>query len=101
MIWLLLLGGLLAYFGSRILQDRLSKAINIALWVLAGISAVMIVGLFAAESQLGDQGAQPTTGFYLALAGFIASVEGTMLVHSVRHKKATAGLSPPDTDIHL
>src|ERR1700677_2512842 len=36
-IMLLAVGGLLAYFGSRVLQDRITKRASITLWILAAI----------------------------------------------------------------
>jgi hypothetical protein len=92
-VMLLVIGGLLAYFGARVLQSRVTKAINVALWVIAALDVVLSIGLFAAADQLqqesgGIVSAAPTIGFYLAVGGFIASVVGTILVTTVRRKKA-------------
>lgn len=92
-VMLLVIGGLLAYFGARVLQGRVTKVINVALWVIAAVDVVLSIGLFAAADQLqqesgGIVSASPTIGFYLAVGGFIASVVGTILVTTVRRKKA-------------
>jgi hypothetical protein len=93
---LLVIGGLLAFFGSRILQGRLSKAITIALWTISGIDVVLSLALFANLSHLNNEGAglvsvQPSTGFYVGLGGLVASVIGTVLAQTVRRTKASVG----------
>ena len=90
---LLVIGGLLAYFGSRVFQDRLTKAINVTLWVIAGVDVVLSLAVFSQLAQLNREGdgfvsVQPAIGFYLGVAGLIASVVGTVLVQTVRRKKA-------------
>ena len=55
----------------------------------------MSIGLFSAADKLQQEGggiisASPAIGFYLAVGGFIASVVGTILVTTVRRKKAAA-----------
>jgi hypothetical protein len=90
---LLAIGGLLAYFGSRVLQNRVSKQLNIALWVLAGIDVLLTIALFAAESHATTDGGgiisvAPAVGFYIGLSGLIASVVGTVLVQTVRRRSA-------------
>jgi hypothetical protein len=97
---LLAIGGSLAYFGGRVLQNRVSKKVNIALWVLAGIDVLLSVALFAAESRTSAEGAgiisvAPAIGFYLGVGGLIASVVGTVLVQTVRRREAAANLVAP------
>jgi drug/metabolite transporter (DMT)-like permease len=96
---LLAVGGLLAYFGSRILQDRITKRASIALWILAAVDIVLCIALFAAAANVNRQvggGIQPSSGFLIGIAGLIAGVVGTVLVHTVRRKKEAAGLVPED-----
>jgi hypothetical protein len=92
---LMAIGGLLAYFGGRILQDRASRNVNIALWVLAGVDVLLTVGLFAAEARVHRQAAgivsvSPAIGFYVGVGGLIASVVGTVLMQTVRRRQAGA-----------
>jgi hypothetical protein len=92
---LLAIGGLFAYFGGRVLQNRMSKTVNVTLWVLAGVDVALSVGLFAAESRANTKGAgiisvAPATGFYVGLGGLIASVVGTVLVQTVRRRHPAA-----------
>ena len=94
-VMLLVIGGLLAYFGARVLQGRVTRTINVALWVIAGVDVALSIGLFSAADKLQQEGggivsASPAIGFYLAVGGFIASVVGTILVTTVRRKKAAA-----------
>ena len=101
-LMLLAIGGLLTYFGSRILQDRLTKAINVTLWVIAGVDILLCVGVFAAAGQMNSEGGgyvsvQPAIGFYLGVAGFIAGVLGTVLVQNVRRKNAAIA-QPAEND---
>jgi uncharacterized membrane protein len=96
---LLAIGGLLAYFGSRVLQDRITKRASIALWILAAIDIVLCIALFAAASDVNKQvggGIQPSSGFLIGIAGLIAGVVGTVLVHTVRRRKEAAALVPKD-----
>jgi hypothetical protein len=92
---LLAIGVLLAYFGGRVLQDRVSRAVNIALWVLAGVDLLLTVGLFAAEARIQREAAgivsvSPAIGFYVGIGGLVASVVGTVLVQTVRRRPAGA-----------
>jgi hypothetical protein len=93
---LLAIGGLFAYFGSRVLQDRITKRARIALWVLAAVDVVWTIALFAAFGNVNNQvggGVQPSTGFLIGVAGLIAGVVGTVLVQSVGKKEAAALVS--------
>ena len=96
---LLALGGLLAYFGSRVLQGRITKRASITLWILAAIDVVLVVVLFAALGSVNQQvggGVEPSSGFLIGLVGLIAGVIGTVLVHTVRRQKEAAALAPND-----
>jgi len=89
----LAIGGLFAYFGIRILQDHPTKKLNVALWVIAGLNALVCLGFMASAGQANNEGGgyisvQPTIGFYLGVAGFIAGVVGTVLMQTVRRKNA-------------
>jgi hypothetical protein len=98
-ILLLAVGGLLAYFGSRVLQDRITKRASITLWVLAAIDVVLVVMLFAAVASVNHQvggGVEPSSGFLIGIAGLIAGVAGTVLVHTVRRQKEAAALASND-----
>ena len=98
-VLLLALGGLLAYFGSRVLQDRVTKRASITLWILAAIDVLLVIGLFAAFGNVNKQvggGAQPSSGFLIGIAGLIAGVLGTVLVHTVRRQKEAAAPVPHD-----
>jgi len=90
---LLAIGGLLAYLGGRVLQDRISKRVNVALWVLAAVGTFYTVALFAAQALLQQNGAQPAIGFYLGLGGFIAAVVGTVLMQTAQRKNAATAQS--------
>jgi len=97
---MLAIGGLLAYFGSRVLQDRITKRASITLWILAAIDVVWVIGLFAAFGNVNKQvggGVQPSSGFFIGIAGLIAGVLGTVLVHTVRRQKESAGLVRDDS----
>jgi hypothetical protein len=92
---MLAIGGLLAYFGSRVLQDRITKRASRTLWILAAIDIVWVIGLFAAFDNVNKQvggGVQPSSGFLIGIAGLIAGVVGTMLVHTVSRKKEAAAI---------
>jgi len=92
---LLAIGGLLAYFGSRVLQDRITKRASITLWILAAIDVVWVIALFAAVANVNKQvggGVQPAAGFLIGIAGLIAGVVGTVLVHTVRRKREAASV---------
>jgi hypothetical protein len=94
-VMLLVIGGLLAYFGARVLQGRVTTAVNVALWLIAGVDVALSIGLFSAADKLQQEGggiisASPAIGFYLAVGGFIASVVGTILVTTVRRTQAAA-----------
>lgn len=96
-VLLLALGGLLAYFGSRVLQNRVTKRASVTLWILAAIDVVMVIGLFAAFGNVNKQvggGVQPSSGFLIGITGLIAGVAGTVLVHTVRRGKEAAALVP-------
>jgi hypothetical protein len=93
---LLVIGGLLAFFGSRVLRGRLSRAITVALWAISAIDVVLSLALFGNLSQLNNESAglasiQPSTGFYVALGGLVASVVGTVLAQTVRRAKVSVG----------
>jgi hypothetical protein len=95
----LAIGGLLAYFGSRVLQARISKRASVTLWVLAAIDVLWTIGLFAAVANVNKQvggGVQPSSGFLIGIAGLIAGVVGTVLVHTVRRKNEAAAEMPED-----
>jgi uncharacterized membrane protein YfcA len=81
-VMLLVIGGLLALLGGRILQDRLSMVVN----ELATIDIFLAVSLFRAGDQLNN--VQPAIGFYLGLAGLMGSVVGNVLVQTIRRKRA-------------
>ncbi len=96
-VLLLAIGGLLAYFGGRVLQDRASRGVKIALWVLAGVDVLLSVGLFAGEARVHREAAgivsvSPALGFYVGIGGLIASVVGAVLVQTV-HRRAAASAS--------
>ena len=96
---LLAIGGLLAYFGSRVLQNRITKRASITLWILAAIDVVWVIALFAAVAHVNKQvggGVQPAAGLLIGIAGLIAGVLGTVLVHTVRHKNETAAIVSED-----
>jgi hypothetical protein len=96
---LLAIGGLFAYFGSRVLQDRTTKRARITLWVLAAVDVVWTIALFAAVGHVNNQvggGVQPSTGFLIGVAGLIAGVVGTALVQTVSRKNEAAGIVPED-----
>jgi hypothetical protein len=96
---LLAIGGLLAYFGSRVHQDRITKRASITLWFLAALDVLWSIALFAAVANVNKQvggGVQPSTGFLIGIAGLIAGVVGTVLVHTVRRKNEAAALVPQD-----
>jgi len=92
---LLGIGGMLAYFGTRVLSDRLTKSVNVALWVVAAVDVLFSAGIFAAASHLNNQGdgivsVSPAIGLYVGIGGLIAGVVGTVLAQTVRHKRAAA-----------
>jgi hypothetical protein len=92
---LLAIGGLLAYFGSRVLQDRITKRASITLWILAAIDILWVVVLFAALGSANKQvggGVQPSSGLLIGIGGLIAGAIGTVLVHTVRRKKEADAL---------
>jgi len=94
----LAIGGLLAYFGSRILRDRPTKKLTTTLWIIAGLNAVVCVGFLASAGQANSEGGgslsvQPTIGFYLGVAGFVAAVIGTVLMQTARRKNAATAQS--------
>jgi len=94
----LAVGGLLAYFGTQVLRNHLTKKINVTLWVIAGVNALVCLGFMASAGQANSEGGgyisvQPTIGFYLGVAGFIAGVVGTVLMQTVRRKNAATAQS--------
>jgi hypothetical protein len=93
---LLAIGGLLAYFGGRVLQGRITKRSSITLWILSAIDVLWVIVLFAALGNVNKQvggGVQPSSGFLIGIAGLIAGVIGTVLVHTVRRKKEANALA--------
>lgn len=89
----LAIGGLLAYFGIRVLQDRPVKKLNRVLWVIAGVNAIVCIGFLASAGQASSEAGgyvsiQPTIGFYLGVAGLVATVVGAVLVRTIRGKNA-------------
>jgi hypothetical protein len=93
---LLVIGGLLAYFGTRVLSGRLSRALTVGLWVLSAVDVFISVANINAASKLQNEGAgivsvTPAVGFYVGIGGLLASVIGTVLVQSLRRKHAVGG----------
>jgi hypothetical protein len=93
---LLAIGGLFAYFGSRVLQQRITRRASISLWILAAVDIVWSIALFASFANVNRQvggGVQASSGFLIGIAGLGAGVVGTALVHTVRRNKEAAGLA--------
>src|SRR5262249_33581848 len=70
-------GVLLAYFGARVLKDRATRILMIALWILAAVDSLMVVLLFLAQRNITDSSeglASPGVGLYAAIAGLTATV---------------------------
>jgi hypothetical protein len=75
---LLVVGGLLVFFGTRVLRGHLSKTLNITLWVTSGVDILVGLALFSSLSSLNNQGAslvslKPSIGFYVGIGGFAAT----------------------------
>ena len=92
---LLVIAGFLAYFGTRVLQGRLSKALTVALWVVSAVDVVLSLAIFSAASKLNNEGAGivsvgPAVGFYVGIGGLLAGVVGTVLAQTVRRRHAVA-----------
>ena len=88
---LLVIAGLLGYFGIRVLQGRLSKAVTIALWVISAVDIVLSFAIFGAASKLNNEGGgivsvSPAVGFYVGIGGLLAGVVGTVLAQTVRRR---------------
>ncbi len=85
------LGGALAYLGGRILVERTSRKTTIFLWALAGLDLLIVIGLFASQSNINSSTGgwvQPGTGFYMALLGLIATLVGTIMVQTTLRPSA-------------
>jgi hypothetical protein len=95
-LMLLAIGGLFAYLGGRILQDRLSRNVNIALWVLSGVDIILTLALFATMSRVDSQGSgvTPAIGFYVGIGGLVASVAGTVMARTVLRRKEPPSSQP-------
>jgi hypothetical protein len=93
---LLVIGGLLVHFGTRVFGGHLSRASNVALWVISGVDVLVSLALFGSLSKLNNEGAglvsvQPSIGFYTGIGSLMASVVGTVLVQIARHKHTAGG----------
>ena len=93
-LMLLVIGGLLAFFGARIPQGRLSKAITITFVGDLVRRRSTELRLFASLSQLNNEGAgvvsvQPSVGLFVGLGGLVASVVGTVLAQTTRRTKVS------------
>lgn len=94
---LLALGAGLAYLGTRILKDRITKTTMIVLWVLAAIDLLLILILFAEVGRAdGESGglATPAAGFFIAVVGLIAATVGTIMVQTTRHGREAVAPVP-------
>lgn len=90
---LLVIGGLLVFFGTRVFRGHLSKALDITLWVISGVDVLVGLALFGSLSSLNNQGAglvsvEPSIGFYVGISGLVTSVVGTVLVQIARRRNA-------------
>lgn len=86
-------GCVLAYFGVRALQGRVTRAIMTTLWVLAALAALVAMGVFAEGQNLARQSfgtVSPASGFYVGLVGLVATVAGIILLQTTRRSSRQA-----------
>ena len=81
------LGALVAYFGVRVLKERVTRAVMVTLWVVA-VSAVLFTAVMIAAANDVERRSfgtvNPAAGLYLAVLGIAASVVGTVLLQTTR-----------------
>jgi hypothetical protein len=90
-------GALIAYFGFRALQDRVTKAIMVTLWTLSALAAFVAVGLVSAAHDVQNQSfgtVTPASGFYVGLVGLFATGVGTIVLQTTRSGAAPAPPRP-------
>jgi hypothetical protein len=89
LVLVLAAGAVLAYCGGRVLKDRTTRLLMIALWILAALDSLMVVFLFGAQRDITNSSeglASPGVGLYVAIAGLIATVIGTTLLQTTRRR---------------
>lgn len=93
---LLVIGAAYAYFGSRVLQNRVGPQTNVALWVVSGIDVLLSVGILVGAGQANREipglvSVSPSLGFFVGLAGLAAGVAGTAMLQLVRGRRQGNG----------
>jgi hypothetical protein len=88
-VYVFVLGGILIFIGVRILNDLARQWMRVVLWLLAAWDTLSVIGIFASLNNNNVGGAvQPAVGLFVAAGGIVATIVGTILLQTVRLKKA-------------
>jgi hypothetical protein len=98
---LLLVGGGTVFLGTRLLENKATKAVRITLWVLSVIETLVVLAFYEAfhalnQATLGgvisvSSVVKPAFGFYLAVLALVSTIVGTIMMQTAVSTEARLG----------